>query len=509
MRTTSRLLSPLLAGALLMAGLAPDTEGASESRSGGKAPSSTSSVSTNKANASKGKSSKGKSSKKSRRAKPAPRNSPAELVNSLPRVPVESPEALEPFFDSLRGLARPSTEPQAAPRITRILHFGDSHVAADYWTGELRALLQARFGDAGPGLVMPGKPWKFFRHARAKSLGGKGWARCGLRDDPCAGPTGLFRVGLRPVALPTRMEPAILEAEFRTAEIQYAVGNEWDRTVTIDGTTLMKPPPPTLEEDYETNPEPEAPTTEPAESPDPHSLPQEGFSTDLGEMDYFLFAEWNREPLAPGLHRIEVDLSGDALLLGIDLRSGDSGILYDALGINGTEMADLDAWEPGVRADLLLHASPALIVVSFGTNDMGAKGFDAETYFAACLGVLQRLRADAPDVPVLVTGPAERGGKHRRVRARMLERSGVCSDALRRAALDAGCAFWDARAAMGGRGSIARWAAAGLAQADQVHLTESGYKTLARLLFDALVVAYDKGPPMTEVPLLPAEPPPP
>jgi lysophospholipase L1-like esterase len=305
------------------------------------------------------------------------------------------------------------------------------------------------------------------------------------------------------------MESAVIDAEFRIAEIQYAVGREWDRTVAIDGRTLVKPPPPMIEDESETTPEPDAPPPEPVESPDPQGIPQEGFSTDLGETDYFLFAEWNREPLAPGPHRIEVDLSGDALLLGVDLRSGEPGILYDALGINGSEMADLDAWEPGVRADLLLHASPALIVVSFGTNDMGAKGFDAEAYFAACLGVLQRLRADAPDAAVLVTGPAERGGKHRQTRARMLARSEACSDALRSAALDAGCAFWDARAAMGGRGSIARWAAAGLARTDQVHLTESGYRALARLLFDALMGAYEKGPALTEVPLLPLEPPPP
>ena len=43
-----------------------------------------------------------------------------------------------------------------------ILHFGDSHTAADYETGPLRRALQARFGDGGRGFVAIGEPWKHY-----------------------------------------------------------------------------------------------------------------------------------------------------------------------------------------------------------------------------------------------------------------------------------------------------------------------------------------------------------
>ncbi|KAA3640472.1 MAG: hypothetical protein DWQ02_02020 [Bacteroidetes bacterium] len=36
-----------------------------------------------------------------------------------------------------------------------IVHIGDSHVQADFWTGELRRLFQDEFGDRGRGLVFP------------------------------------------------------------------------------------------------------------------------------------------------------------------------------------------------------------------------------------------------------------------------------------------------------------------------------------------------------------------
>lgn len=39
----------------------------------------------------------------------------------------------------------------------RILHVGDSHIQADFWSGWMRALLQRRFGQAGRGLIFPYK----------------------------------------------------------------------------------------------------------------------------------------------------------------------------------------------------------------------------------------------------------------------------------------------------------------------------------------------------------------
>jgi lysophospholipase L1-like esterase len=167
----------------------------------------------------------------------------------------------------------------------------------------------------------------------------------------------------------------------------------------------------------------------------------------------------------------------------------------DALGINGSEMTDLEAWWPSVRPSLLNHATPALIIVSFGTNDMGAKGFDEAAYRETSMRVLRSLRADAPGAAVLVTAPFDRGGKSRKNRSLMQERSQRATAALRDAARETGCAFWDAREAMGGAGSMPRWASARLAQRDQVHLTEPGYRQMAHYLFDALMKGYDGAPP--------------
>ena len=40
------------------------------------------------------------------------------------------------------------------------MQIGDSHTANDSFSGRLRELFQARFGDAGRGVLPPGVPYR-------------------------------------------------------------------------------------------------------------------------------------------------------------------------------------------------------------------------------------------------------------------------------------------------------------------------------------------------------------
>jgi len=66
------------------------------------------------------------------------------------------------------------------------------------------------------------------------------------------------------------------------------------------------------------------------------------------------------------------------------------------------------------------------------------------------------------------------------------------NDSLRAAANEAGAAFWNMYAAMGGRGSIVRWVNANpqLAGEDYIHFTPLGAKKIAGLLYDTLSLYY-------------------
>ena len=54
-----------------------------------------------------------------------------------------------------------------------------------------------------------------------------------------------------------------------------------------------------------------------------------------------------------------------------------------------------------------------------------------------------------------------------------------------------GCAYWDLRARMGGSGSMRDWVYSGFAQADHVHLTSTGYRWLAAVLFGDLMRQFE------------------
>jgi hypothetical protein len=61
----------------------------------------------------------------------------------------------------------------------------------------------------------------------------------------------------------------------------------------------------------------------------------------------------------------------------------------------------------------------------------------------------------------------------------------------REAAAATGCAFWDLRAKMGGKGAMKQWVQAGMAQGDYVHFTAAGYRMIGDAVFRDLMSQYD------------------
>jgi hypothetical protein len=90
----------------------------------------------------------------------------------------------------------------------------------------------------------------------------------------------------------------------------------------------------------------------------------------------------------------------------------------------------------------------------------------------------------------MVIGPPDRYLKTRKGWQPM-EKIDMIVEAQRQAAVATGCAFWDLRAKMGGKGSMQQWVTAGMAQYDHVHFTGSGYRALGDAVFRDLMSQYD------------------
>jgi lysophospholipase L1-like esterase len=387
---------------------------------------------------------------------------------------LEGGERLTPFFGALARIedtpcpAGDSCEAQ----IVRVLHFGDSHTSADFWTGRVRSRLQARFGDGGPGQLLPARPWRGFPHDGVRMRFDRHWPATSLRDKAGDGLVGLSGAAL----LIPPGEALCVVGCFRA----------------FDVATLGRGVAPTLSL---AQPGSEAALSSassvgaaPGATPLPAFAPRQDTRT-LARGDVVRTS-------AGGLNgdggplELCVRLPAGERLLGIDLRAERSGLIYDELGLSGAEITDIERWDSELRQLLLGQAQANLVVLAYGANDAGRGDLELVGFRERAVAVLERLRAES-GAPVLVIGPPDRSARRRRSARVIAHGAPIVEEALRQAAASAGCAYWDTGAAMGGKGAIARWRRAGLARRDLVHLTGPGYQRLGDLLAESLLAAFD------------------
>ena len=359
-------------------------------------------------------------------------------------IPVENSAALIPFFEQLYRHQRGEV---AGP--VHILHYGDSHTAADEWTGDLRTHFQEKFGDGGSGFSLAGRPWNSYRRMDVRSGSTRGWHTDGL-----VGRTGDGIYGLGGVSLSTASAHEAIYLDASAAEFELFYYQQ------PGGGTLQI---------YD------------------NGTPMEQISTDgeAGPAYYHLQA-------IPGMHRVEAEtLDRSPVRLFGWVAENTTGVTYEELGINGAEASIILGWNEETLRSNIERRNPALIVLAYGTNEAGRKDWTLESYREMYSNLIARLRADAPTATILVIGPADRTQKVRKVGWQTMEKIEVIAEAQRQAALANGCAFWDLRAKMGGKGSMLKWVAAGMAQADHVHFTGPGYRMIGDAVFRDVMSQYD------------------
>jgi lysophospholipase L1-like esterase len=375
-----------------------------------------------------------------------------EYLAGSAQKPFQQPGALVPFFEQL---VRLGTAGNKTP--VHIIQFGDSHTAADEWTGGLREQFRERFGDGGSGFSLAGHPFPGYRRFDARGGGTIGWVSSGLRTG--AG-DGWFGLGGVSISTSRAGQSVFLQAECDRLEIQFFQQPGGGRLALYDGDERLD----------------EIPTV---------GEPAPGFV---------------RYQTQPGAHRFLLrTLDARPVRLFGWVADRAAGVTYEALGINGAEAPLLLKWDETMLAAYLQRRSPGMIVLSYGTNEASDPLWHRESYRAAFAKLVDRLRQDAPAATILVLGPGDRWA---RVRGRwqlvagiddiIAQQQGVCREL--------GCAYWDTRQRMGGVGTVRDWQLAGLAQGDRVHFTAAGYRRLSTVLFADLMLlfeAYKKARPET------------
>jgi lysophospholipase L1-like esterase len=370
-----------------------------------------------------------------------------------------------------------------APRHLTVLQLGDSHTAADFFSGRVRERLQQVFGAGGMDYIVPGRPHPGVRSALFDSDASDGWTYEALQKSEDS--RRFYLTGFNAVA---RHADAALNLKARgdlgydhvqVAFLKQPGGGKAE--VLVDGA--------------------------PGGEIDLDGATDQRAMLDVDAADHG----------ARGFHDISVRSMSDApvTVTGVEVNRQGDGVSYVSLGFPGATVQLLQKLKAENLADDLKRIAPDVIVLAFGTNEGFNDNLDVGAYIAQYEQIVRRLQALRPGLRIVMIGPADAArpvgqchaegvGQHcassPTVQTASAEASGNCRfpvppklnqvrEAQRKLAQRIGAGFWDWSSVQPGPCGAQVWAAANppLMAHDYVHMTLEGYKVSADRFADFLI----------------------
>jgi len=351
-------------------------------------------------------------------------------------------EIVDPSGQALRAFHRSLARGER----TRVMVWGASHTSEDRFTGYLRASLQARYGDAGPGFVLPARPFALYDHQTVEIAETGAWralrVRGRSRTPDRYGPAG-FAIETRRRATGF-VRPSTPVDVARIFYLEQPEGGHFGLRAT--------------------------------------GLAERTVSTRGDRVNAQLLRRSN-------LSQVEITTRGDGpvRIFGVSLEREQPGVIVDAMGSPGARLRDRLPWDERAMTRQLRELAPDLVVLAYGTNESGFRGRPIARYRAEVDEALRRVRAMSPDASCLIVGPSDWPERAADGTFRARPRTQQVIEVQRVMAARHGCGHFDMVAFQGGPVSMPRWVASGLAMRDHIHFTDAGHRRLAGALSRALL----------------------
>jgi len=369
---------------------------------------------------------------------------------AISAVFADDANSLDPFYAQLWKLEQGNGD-----NLVTVLHYGDSPTTADMITGDVRAQLQQRFGDAGRGYTLIAKPWAWYGH-RGVEISDHGWKiRTGV---------GLMREGIYGLGGAAFEGQSGAWSKFKLTETEQTA---------VDVEYLAKPG-----------------TGKFAVDADGQQIVEQDTAADqqaTAAAHVQLPAGTKVVTLRP--------TAGTVTLFGVSFRRGTKGLLYDSLGLNGaTTSVVARVLQPTLWQQELQRAAPALVVVNYGSNESSFGAFVHKGYANELRLAIGRIRQLDPGTAILIMSPMDRGERTGLDDISTMDTIPEIVAIQRQVAAETHCAFFDTYDAMGGDGTMARWYAASprLVTADLLHPTPQGAAIVAGLFVEQLGLGYNR-----------------
>ena len=338
-----------------------------------------------------------------------------------------------------------------------IVHFGDSHVQPDIFTGEVRKMLQKEKGEGGKGMIFPYSIAQTYSTLDYASYHTGNWRSSRSIEYVPKLPLGIAGVTAKtsdPTASFTIRFHNPMPSHYRKLKIFCRQQKEsYDLAVSSAGKSV-----PVI-----------------VDGP--------------GENIAIPFIEITLPELGSTI-KVQVvkknDYENDFEFYGMSLESvTQEGLVLHCLGIGGSQFRSLLA--EVLFEEQLTAVAPDLAILDFGTNDHLYNNTIPPDMEAKIVQVINRVRNAAPGCAILLTSTQD------------MNRRGVnitsgrdYSALIRKIAKDQGCAYYDWYWVSGGPSRMTTWQQYGLAQIDNIHLTITGYQLKGSLLGTAFKSSLSK-----------------
>ncbi|MDX5320332.1 MAG: LysM peptidoglycan-binding domain-containing protein [Bacteroidota bacterium] len=432
---------------------------------------------------------------------------------------IENDHALDGFYSKLVELK------QGKRKQVKIVHIGDSHLQADFFSGEVRRLLQDSFGNAGRGFVFP---------YRAAKTNGPSDYRTGYY-----GNWESKRVVFPDQPLPIGLGGITLRSDDSSAMIYLKLSDADAGKYAFDKVTVFRQP---GQQYYDLALGVDVPEIKSANSADGYRFHTVRSGENLGVIarnnrtTVSQIKAWNHlrsDMIRPGqklivgviyrpviqeeisfndlyclpandgpvgvacqlpsistsvyIRHVEVDpkqVSG--LIYGISLENTrNTGVLYHTIGVNGAQYSHY------CKADYFVEQvstlNPDLIIFSLGTNESFATELGETELYQWMDSLVNQLALKNPGAQILLCSQPDTYKRRRYANERNL----MIQSTIKSYAENRYAAFWDLNQVMGGYGSMNSWYRAGLTAKDKVHFSAGGYRIQGQLLFNALLEGYE------------------
>lgn len=359
---------------------------------------------------------------------------------------------LAPFFEKLYQVKK------LKKTTVNILQIGDSHIQADFLSGTTRRLIQLEFGNAGRGLVFPGRVGRTNESPTVYSSSSASWEtkRIIYTNQP-------LPIGIGSMTLQTKQAGASLLLKTKSGDgISYA----------FNKVTFL------FQKDFNSY----------------NLVVKDSVGEYLAYVGPYTFETTNTSRILLPFATSQIEFQtlqstpsqNQFVLFGINLENSKPGVIYHATGGNGAKVKHY--LEAAYFAEQTKELSPDLIIISLGTNEAIEHPYVDPRFTEQLNAFLSQIRNQNPNAQFLLTTPADFYKKKTR-RNPGVE---VIRDKIIEYATENNLAYWDLYTSAGGKHSADLWKKNSLLQNDGIHFTKAGYELQGSLLYEALIKGFNE-----------------